>query len=276
MARAARPIDASLSSMATSPQPATKSKAKPLPLSRLPRALFSARWWWATLLVIAGVVVLARLGVWQLDRLAQRRSLNAATVEQLATPPLVLSGGILPAAPEGLHNRPAAVNGRYDYSQQILLTQQSWNGAPGVHLVTPLIIDGSDKAVLVDRGWIPAAEVEAGSLARYDEVDEESVSGAMQVSQTLSRGRGSAADTPTRQWYRIDIEAIQAQIPYELLPIYLLLIPDGDTPQVLPYRSEADIDLSDGPHLAYAIQWFLFALILAAGYLRYVSLHNRA
>jgi surfeit locus 1 family protein len=262
--------------MSTSPPLDRDGKAKPVPLSRLPRILFGARWWWATLLVIAGVTVLARLGVWQLDRLSQRRAQNAETLKQLVAPPLVLSGGVLPAVPEELRDRPAAVNGQFDYSRQIILSQQSWNGAPGVHLVTPLVIEGGDKAILVDRGWIPAREAESGNLAQYDEPDEETIRGAIQTPQTLLSGRQSAPDKLTQQWYRIDIEAIQEQMPYELLPVYLLQTPEGDVQQDLPFRSEPKIDLSDGPHLGYAIQWFLFALILAAGYIRYVSLHSGA
>lgn len=262
--------------MTTSSPPVANKKKKPIPLRRLPRALFGARWWWVTLLVIVGVAVLARLGIWQLDRLAQRRAQNAEILEQLTAPPLVLTGGALPVKPEELHDRPASVSGQYDYSRQIVLTQQSWNGAPGVHLVTPLVIDGSDVAVLVDRGWIPALEAEAGNLALYDEPDDEIISGALQKSQTLPGERQSASGAPTQQWYRIDVEAIQGQMPYELLPVYLLQAPEGDVQQDPPYRSEPEIDLSEGSHLAYAIQWFLFALILAVGYLRYVSLHSGA
>jgi surfeit locus 1 family protein len=260
--------------MPTSPPLAKDGKTKPVPLERLPRSLFGRRWWWVTLLVIVGMAVLARLGVWQLDRLAQRRAQNAQILEQLTAPPLVLTDYALPANLEELHDRPARVSGRFDYSQQIVLTQQSWNGAPGVHLVTPLVIDGSDVAILVDRGWIPALEAEAESLARYNEPDDGVIGGAIQRSQTLPGNRQPASQAPTQQWYRIDIEAIQEQMSHELLPVYLRQAPEGDGQQDLPYRSEPEIDLSEGPHLAYAIQWFLFALILAAGYLRYVSLHS--
>ena len=41
------------------------------------RKIFSRTWWLATLLVFAGTLVLARLGIWQLDRLEQRRAFNA-------------------------------------------------------------------------------------------------------------------------------------------------------------------------------------------------------
>jgi surfeit locus 1 family protein len=61
-------------------------------------------------------------------------------------------------------------------------------------------------------------------------------------------------------------------MPYELLPIYLLQAPDGSA-DGLPYRAEPERDFSEGPHLGYAVQWFLFAAILGAGYLGYVARH---
>jgi surfeit locus 1 family protein len=69
----------------------------------------------------------------------------------------------------------------------------------------------------------------------------------------------------------VDIPAIQAQVPYELLPVYLLQVPPEGNATQLPYRAEPEVDLSDGPHLGYAIQWFIFSLILGIIYVRYVN-----
>ena len=107
--------------MSTSPPSAEEGKTKPLPLKRLPRSLFGTRWWWVTLLVIVGVAVLARLGIWQLDRMAQRRAQNAIILEQLSAPPLLLTGEALPTNPEELHDRPAIDRaGEYLQSAEIL------------------------------------------------------------------------------------------------------------------------------------------------------------
>lgn len=258
-------------------QPPTKpaDKPRPVPLAQLPRVLVGRRWWWTTLLVILGMLFLARLGFWQLDRLDQRRARNAEFLQQTSAPPLILSGEPLPEEAQVLRDRPAQARGEYDYVHQIILKEQSWQGRPGVHLVTPLRIAGSQAAILVDRGWIPAADVTAGDLSRFDEGSEQTVNGVIQLSQTLSGNRASVPGEPQQEWYRIDIEAIQQQMPYDLLPVYLLLSPlDESVPSELPYRIAPDIDLSEGPHLSYAIQWFLFAALLGIGYLRYVAVHH--
>jgi surfeit locus 1 family protein len=60
-------------------------------------------------------------------------------------------------------------------------------------------------------------------------------------------------------------------MPYRLLPFYLVQTPPDGVQEDLPYRVSVDYDLSEGPHLGYAIQWFLFATVLAIGYMRFVS-----
>lgn len=242
-----------------------------VPLKQLPRTLVNRRWWWATLLVIVLSAIFIRLGFWQLDRLDQRQARNAEYLAQISAAPLTLTGESLPADPPGLRDRLAQVQGRYDFDQQIILVQQSYEGRPGAHLVTPLRIAGSDTAVLIDRGWIPAAEASADTLGAFDQPGELTVSGVVQLSQTLSGDRQTVTEGPQLEWYRVDIEAIQKQLPYPILPLYLLASPPDGFQEQLPYRIAPEIDLSDGPHLGYAIQWFLFAAVLTFGYLRFVT-----
>lgn len=249
-------------------------KSSAIPLSKLPRTIFNNRWWWTTLLILIGMAVMARLGIWQLDRLQQRRERNADYLQQIASDSIELSGLSLPADPGDLRDRSARVTGEYDFSRQLIVTQQNWQGRPGAHLVAPLRISDSEAAILVNRGWIPSSEAESGALSQYDQPGIQDIAGVIQLSQTLSGNKETIVEEPQQNWYRIDIEAIQQQIPYRLLPIYLLESPSDNETTQLPYRLEPDIDLSDGPHLGYAIQWFLFAAVLGIGYLRYVSTHS--
>jgi len=74
-------------------------------------------------------------------------------------------------------------------------------------------------------------------------------------------------------WFRVDLPRIQEQMPYKLLPVYLeedsaTVVKTTAVPDATPRfpRPAPDIELSEGPHLAYAIQWFSFAAILLGGY----------
>lgn len=235
---------------------------------RIIQTLFGRRWWWVTLLVLVLMGVLARLGIWQLDRLEQRREYNRALEAALAAAPVDLTTDSLPAEPSSLKDKSVIATGTYDFDNQLVLTVQNWGGRAGVHLVTPLVLPGGDRAVLVDRGWIPERENNPAGRAKYNENGEIAVEGAAALSQTLPNGRSSVPEEPQTEWYRVDIAAIARQMPYELLPIYVLQAPEGN--EQLPFRSEPEIDLSEGPHLSYALQWFIFSLGLGIAYVVYV------
>ena len=237
--------------------------------------LLSRRWWWVTLVVLLGMGVLARLGIWQLDRLEQRKARNAILVQQLSLPPLVLADEPLPENLADLKNRQANARGEFDFSHQVALLHQNRMNLPGIHLITPLVIEGTSQAVLVDRGWLPIDQAAPENWPLFDEPGPVSVTGFIQLSQTVPARADDdfqhIPPEPLSEWYRVDIEAIQAQMPYELLPIYILQLPPDETDASLPYQVTSEFDLSNGPHLGYAIQWFLFALILGVTYISYVN-----
>ena len=240
------------------------------------RALFSRRWWWVTLVVLALMGVLARLGVWQLDRLAQRRAANAQLTAALAAPPIPLNEAwadyatLAPAeVPEDLANRDVTLTGVYDFDHQLVVKLQTLDGQPGVHLVTPLVLDNG-AAVLVDRGWIPDAEYAAGQ--RFDSAaGPQTVAGYVALTETIRRRTAEAVvpTSPNDEVFRVDIAALQEEMPYALAPFYVKAAPTGDS--ALPAEIAKEIDLSEGPHLGYAIQWFIFSLGLGAGYVLFVN-----
>ena len=251
-------------------------------MSELLRALFGRRWWWVTLLVVAIMLGLARLGIWQLDRLAQRRAANAELMAALAAPPIALNdelaayAALAPAdVPEDLANRDVSLVGQYDFEQQRVVKLQTLDGRPGVHLLTPLVLAGvagdGPQAVLVDRGWIPDAEYEAGQ--RFDAATgAQSVAGYVALTETIRRRTADAvvATSPNDEVFRVDVAALQEEMPYRLAPFYVKAAPvAGD--DALPAEIAKEIDLSEGPHLGYAIQWFIFSLGLGTGYVLYVN-----
>jgi surfeit locus 1 family protein len=222
------------------------------------------------------MAVLARLGFWQLDRLEQRRAFNAQLLQALESPPLDLTREELVGDFESMKNRDVVVQGEFDISRQIILKLQNRAGQPGVHLVSPLLIEGTGNAVLVDRGWIPESESGPEADSKFSEPGPVTVYGFVALSQTLSRPapEDSLPSGPQREWYRVDIEAIQSQMPYELMPFYVTQSPGEDGDDELPFRDEREIDLSEGSHLGYAIQWFIFSATLGIIYIVYLGKAN--
>ena len=113
----------------------------------------------------------------------------------------------------------------------------------------------------------------AGRWQQYDDASGSvTIAGRVQPSQILfgraAEQAASSAGSPQAkdEWFRIDIEAMQGQMPYQLLPVYLLEAPGPQGNIALPYRIEPEVDLSEGPHLGYALQWFAFAIVAGVVY----------
>lgn len=237
------------------------------------KPLISKKYGWSTLLVIIACGVMVRLGFWQLDRLAQRQVHNAEIGQMLDAPPLFLSGDTLINEPGTLKFRSVTVRGVFDHSQEVALQGQRWQEQPGVHLITPLLIENSQQAVLVDRGWIPAEAAEPAQWPRFATTGGVEVSGIIQLSQP--RPNAPPLTEPELSIFRVDIERLQAQISHPLLPVFIVQSPTVGQSE-LPYRSAPEIPLTNGPHLGYAIQWFSFAVILALGYIAFIRQHLRS
>jgi surfeit locus 1 family protein len=146
--------------------------------------LLSRRWWKTTILVVIGLGLLIRLGIWQLDRLAQRRAFNARVEAQIGQPVLTLRGPNLKVDLKNMEYRQVEVTGTYDFAGQVVLRNQAWNDQMGVDLLTPLHIAGSDQSVLVDRGWIPYEDFASGALGKYTQPGTVTVTGVIRASET--------------------------------------------------------------------------------------------
>jgi surfeit locus 1 family protein len=169
-----------------------------------------------------------------------------------------------------LDYRRVTARGVYDFANEIILRNRAYQEAPGVHVLTPLRIADGHAAVLVDRGWIPYDQAAPEARAVYQTpTGEVEVAGLARLSQTRASSLLPAdptvgPDLPRLEaWYWVNLEQIQDQLPYSLLPVFIELEAAANTTS-LPIPGY-EVDLTDGPHLSYAIQWFAFAAIAVAG-----------
>src|ERR1700675_3642607 len=111
-----------------------------------------------SIVVIAAVLTLGflRLGFWQLGRLHDRRALNAELASRAVAAPV--SPSELPTDTAAAHYRKVSLDGTYDYTNEIILTLRSRDGSPGVNIVTPVRLAGTDTALVVVRGWVYSAD----------------------------------------------------------------------------------------------------------------------
>jgi surfeit locus 1 family protein len=230
--------------------------------------MFNRKWWFATLLVIVATLVMIRLGVWQLDRLDARRAFNAQVEASRALSALDLNQE-QPLNITSMEWRAVQVSGEYDFANQIALRNRYYQTQNGYHLLTPLLYDG--MAVLVDRGWIPAdGNSTPEDWRKYDEFGVVNVTGQIRLGQGKPAFGGIEDALPMdgsmlAVWNNADVEKIAAQLPYPILPIYIQLdANENDSTPPIPFQPT--LELTEGPHAGYALQWFTFATILFVGY----------
>jgi surfeit locus 1 family protein len=236
--------------------------------------MFSRAWLLATLLVLAGTAFCIRMGIWQLERLEQRRAFNAQ-VESMRAEKLLDLNQNLPADISSMEWRAVTVSGTYDFENQIALRNQFNGDQYGYHLITPLRFgDPSTRfasgqaAVLVDRGFIPAdGNSNPADWRAYDEAGQVTLTGQIRLGQEKP-AFGGVADADADHldvWNNLNVERISAQSPYPILTVYIQPNKiENDTAPPIPFQPV--VELTEGPHFGYALQWFSFATILFVGY----------
>lgn len=227
------------------------------------RKMFSPKWLLTTLLVFIGTAVCIRLGIWQLDRLEGRRAFNTQVESMRAAEQLDLNVNT-PADITSMEWRAVTVTGEYDFENQVALRNQYYGNQYGYHLITPLRYNGT--VVLVNRGWIPAD----ADWREFDEPGPVTVTGQIRLGQGKPAFGGvtdalPADGGPLNVWNNLDVAMMSAQFPYPILEVFVQPdVDENDTVPPIPYQPE--IELTEGSHFGYALQWFTFATILFVGY----------
>jgi surfeit locus 1 family protein len=233
-------------------------------------AIFTRKWVFATLFVLVGAMICVRLGIWQLDRLAQRRAFNAHYLESTTTSPLILKTAPVDDLTT-MEYRIITVSGVYDPVHQVVLRNQYHDNQPGYFLLTPLALsDGT--LIMIERGWIPSSGNDNPSdWHKYDQPGEVTITGIIRLGQTQPEVGGqpdpelAAGQTRLDFWNIINLERLAKQMPGKLLMVFVQPNPEP-IPSAPPYPFQPTIEISEGPHFGYAMQWFTFAALLFFGY----------
>ncbi|MBK9979877.1 MAG: SURF1 family protein [Gemmatimonadetes bacterium] len=210
------------------------------------------------LVVAAGCV---RLGFWQLARLGERRGSNAAIAERLTAPAVPWGEAVRDSA--RARYRRVQLAGRYDYARELVLTSRGRSGAPGVHVLTPLLVAGSPP-ILVNRGWAYAADGMSVDLAAWHEGDSAIVDGFLEEF-VVAAGMVSTTSQP-RGVRRLVRDSIEARLGERVAPFIVVQRIGSEQRDTLQHLMRADPPaLDEGSHRSYAVQWFAFALIALVG-----------
>lgn len=214
-----------------------------------------------TIAVILGIGCV-RLGLWQLDRRAERRAYNAAVLARTQQPAADID--TLRGDTAELRHRRARITGVADYDRELILGNRSRSGAPGVNLLTPVRIPGRDTAVLVNRGWVYSPDAATRPASDWTEEDTVTFEGYVDI---LAAGDATPINPRRpRLLPRATLASARERVPYPLAGIYLVAQEPADSAREgVPARVPLPEVTDEGSHLGYAVQWFIFATIAFVG-----------
>ena len=218
-----------------------------------------------TLATLILLPVLISLGIWQLGRADEKRALLEAQAQMVQLPVYDIANEH--AKPQDMAHRRLKATGRFDAQYLIYIDNKVHQGKVGYDVVEPLLLENSDVAVLVNRGWIAATESRAvlPSVPHADSLQVIEGLARIETKDVASLGAGNRAgdDWPALvRW--IDISEIQKSLPFKLKPYLLLQTNDTQDGLIREWK------FSSSPpekNISYAVQWFSFALLLLGLYL---------
>ncbi|MFI9049970.1 SURF1 family protein [Streptomyces sp. NPDC053427] len=243
------------------------------------RFLLSRQWVILTLVGLALIPVMIELGFWQLHRHEHKVAQNALIADNLAARPVPVTELSAPGRTVPHHEmwRRVTATGTYDTAHEVVVRQRTAadEQSIGYYVLTPLELDGG-KDVLVNRGWISAGN----DLTKFPDVPAAprgriTVTGRIMADETTAEsGIKDTRGLPPRQVMLINSAKMGKRLPRPVLGGYIEQTAPGKSggkPELVP---EPDHD-SIGPHMAYAIQWWLFAAAVPVGWVILVRRERR-
>jgi surfeit locus 1 family protein len=222
---------------------------------------------WATLFTVPALAVLVALGIWQLQRLAWKDALIAERQARSAAPAMTLPAEI--DDPEALAFTRVRVRGSFLHEAEMYLVARPLAGRPGLHVVTPLVLEDG-RALLVDRGWVPEARKDPATRAEGQLAGVVELEGLLRIGGWTGYSWLKPENQPAENvWYRVEPAAMAeaADLARAVTAVYLDAGP-AENPGGLPKGGQTRVHMAND-HLGYAITWFALAVALVAVYLIY-------
>ncbi|MFI8455709.1 SURF1 family protein [Kitasatospora sp. NPDC101447] len=236
------------------------------------RFLLTRQWLITMLIALLLIPATIKLGFWQLHRHEARVARNELIGKALTDAPVpfdTLSPTPGFAVPKDLTWRAVTATGQYDPAHEFVVRKRTDSSGDtiGYFVVTPLKLSDGKGSVLVNRGWVASG----ATATEYPPVPaaptgEVSVTGRMRADETYgASGIKDRSGLPDRQFNLINTAEQVKETGATLLGGYLELSATtpapADQPQLIPEPNHSDI----GPHMAYAIQWWLFTAMIPVG-----------
>ena len=213
---------------------------------------------------VAAVVLIA-LGVslaqWQTRRAEQKLRIEARLIARGAMPAVALDGSLLD--PASVEYRQIKARGEFVRDWVIYLDNRPQNGRPGFYVVMPFRLAGSNRAVLVERGWIPLNRTDRNRMMPFPTPGGQiEISGVARVHASRVMQLGAAATLkPAAIVQNLEVSAVSQAVGLPLQPIIIEQVSvAGEVPDGL-IRDWPKPSNGVDQHRGYAVQWYALALM---------------
>jgi surfeit locus 1 family protein len=216
-----------------------------------------------TFATLVAVGITGSLGFWQLSRAAEKQSRQAARDAQSAKVPLTSIDLQSASEVTGLLHQRARLRGSWQATHLVFLENRPMAGRVGFLVLMPFVLEGGNRAVVVQRGWVPRGFVDRTRLPQID-----TPSGIIEIEGRMSLPPSDlyALGGPTAGAIRqnLDLPQWRAETGLQLMP--LSLQQTGASPEGL-VRDWPEVNLGVEKNYGYAAQWFGMAALFALLYL---------
>lgn len=215
-----------------------------------------------TILGLIGILLFSSLGTWQVFRAMEKQQLQQNMDLRVQQQAFMLDRNL-----NNIESRKYAqveAIGHYDKSNEILIDNTIYKGRAGYHVLTPFILKEDQSVIIVNRGWVPL------SRDRSILPELETPEGELHLHGIISPPKSKPPlilgelDTTTKVWLYFDKIIFEKKSGQPLLPVIILLDKNDAHGYV---REWPKYEEKVGMHIGYAIQWYVFALIVLVTYL---------
>ena len=220
------------------------------------RIKFRFRWIPFIAMIITASIGIA-LGNWQLRRADEKRAIEAKLAAQRLQPPIPVGADLLRA--DQLEYRRVSVRGEFDRAWPLYLDNRPQNGNAGFYLLMPFKIAGTDRHVLIERGWFPVDMRNRNRLPPLNTPDGEIViegEAIRNIGHVMQLGQ-AATIKPGAILQNLTVDELAAASKFSLQTF--VIEQSSDTHDGLQ-RDWPRPSIGIERHLGYAFQWYALAL----------------
>ena len=220
------------------------------------------KFWVTTIAALIGIASTLALGRWQLSRAAQKEGLQAAIVAQGQLPPLGNAALVGLGNPLDAVHRTVVLRGKWMASKAVFLDNRQMSAKPGFYVITPMLLDNTESAVLVQRGWIGRNFTERERLPEVQTAD-----GVVEIQGRIAPPPpklfelGDAGTGRIRQ--NLDMVQFKAETGLPLLSVSVLQTGSASEGLLRDWPVAA---ATAGKNYGYAFQWFGLSLLITLLY----------